>query len=306
MIIGNKKAVNYLNRVIENSALAHAYIFAGQKGIGKTTLAKKIAGKLLKTEVDKLYLHPNYYEIDTAGAQIKKELVLQMIEKISLSALGGGKKIFVVQDAHLMNKSSANSFLKTLEEPPKETHIFLLAPDISLLMPTIISRACLIKLKPASTDEITEGLNTMGAKGDIRTCAKFSLGMPGLAVQMAFEDSYFLETQKRAEEFCRLFFGKNTEKMYEARKYNVKNPAEARARILANLDFWLFLLRDALMLKYGLLDQVAFLGTSPNLRQKFEKLESNIISGIAERLAKMKALAKNNINLNLMLENLII
>ncbi len=189
---GQELAVGLLKRAIEEKRLAHAYLFIGPEGVGKSLLAgifaqalncesggadpcgsaadecvscKKIeavnhpdvirlTNRLFKKRAsdesnkgDGL-IHPNTIDANKKSEQISIDQIRFVQKALSLKPSEGKVKVCIIEGADQMSEDAANSLLKTLEEPPKDAVIILLASNMSKLMPTIISRCQKIGFLP--------------------------------------------------------------------------------------------------------------------------------------------------------------
>lgn len=154
-IIGLKKEKELFINFLENDNISHAYLFSGKKGIGKAKFAKEFAKKLLK--VDNLESSPDFKYI--TKREDKKDILVEQIRKdviddIYISPVSGKRKVYIIDDAHLLNIASQNSLLKTLEEPPKYAVIILISSNTNAFLPTILSRVNEIVFDGVSAEEL--------------------------------------------------------------------------------------------------------------------------------------------------------
>lgn len=154
-IIGLKKEKELFKSFLENDNISHAYLFSGKKGIGKSKFAKEFAKKLL--EVDNLESSPDFKYI--TKKEDKKDILVEQIRKdviddIYISPISGNRKVYIIDDADLLNIASQNSLLKTLEEPPKYAVIILISSNTNAFLPTILSRLNEIVFDGISSEEL--------------------------------------------------------------------------------------------------------------------------------------------------------
>lgn len=154
-IIGLKKEKELFINFLENDNISHAYLFSGKKGIGKAKFAKEFAKRLLK--VDNLESSPDFKYI--TKREDKKDILVEQIRKdviddIYISPVSGKRKVYIIDDAHLLNIASQNSLLKTLEEPPKYAVIILISSNTNAFLPTILSRVNEIVFDGVSAEEL--------------------------------------------------------------------------------------------------------------------------------------------------------
>jgi len=179
-IIGQDRPVGILQRALANDALAHAYLFSGEPGIGKRTTALVLAAALncdasgpdggcgvcpscrkvasgshpdvhvlMPESEDQRFLEAaSAAEARKASDEIKIDQVREAQDRIALRPFEGRKKVLIVDGAEAMNEASSNAFLKTLEEPPGETLIVLVTSLPRDLLPTIRSRCQELQFQP--------------------------------------------------------------------------------------------------------------------------------------------------------------
>jgi DNA polymerase-3 subunit delta' len=156
-IIGHEKAKAILENSLKNKSISHAYLFYGRKGLGKLSLAKEFAKKILNT--DNLESFPDYKYISKKDD--KKDIIIEQIRKeliddIYISPAAGEYKVYIIDDAENLNTASQNALLKTLEEPPKYIVIILVSSNISIFLPTIISRVNKISFNGINKEQIND------------------------------------------------------------------------------------------------------------------------------------------------------
>lgn len=303
-IVGHKNIITCLAKAMENNAVHHSYIFHGPKNIGKDTVARWFASELLKTPVEKLASHPDFFEVAGEG-NISKEQIDGAIERVRFTSFHGGYKIVLVGNAHNMNISSANAFLKTLEEPPQKTVIMLTTPELGKILPTIISRSAVLHFRPVEKEEIRQFLRIQHNSADAKELAVLACGRPGRAINF-FSNPGDADYMPKAEEFYNLFFGRLSARFAAANNLSGKKDAGAKAAISEKIDFWLEIIRDVCLYKYNLPDAVIYTKAMPIMEKISKEKSANFLAALGGRLIKMRELTSNNINIKLMLENLII
>jgi len=204
-IAGHDRPVTILKRALTNKTLAHAYLFSGGEGIGKKMTALALAaavncrnagssggcGECPSCRKIAALAHPDVHILAADGDEIKIDQVRQMQADLALKPFEGAKKILIVDGAERMNSSSANAFLKTLEEPPGETLIVLISPLPQSLLPTIRSRCQEIRFLPLPRPILAQALMRKRGLSDeeawfLAALAQGSLGR-GLAMDVEKE-----------------------------------------------------------------------------------------------------------------------
>lgn len=164
-----------INEMLQHNRFPHALLFNGSEGIGLNQFAQSLAMRLLCLDIDEqgkacgrcqscqLFIvgnHPDAIMInpEETGKQIKIAQVRELIEYVSLKSFSGKRKIAIIEPAEAMNRSTANALLKTLEEPPPQSTLFLLSYRPERLPITIRSRCQRIDFKPAFDQNTIEWL----------------------------------------------------------------------------------------------------------------------------------------------------
>lgn len=215
-IIGQEKAVEILLGILKRKRVASSYLFSGETGIGKKTTALQFAKAVnclnAGSEADNqenLLLpaghasdaasvdacdacescrkidsgaHPDVVLISPEERLIKTDEIRTIEEALSFRPYEGRKKVVIVDDADTMNQQAANTFLKTLEEPPEDSLIILISSRPDRLLPTIRSRCSSIVFHPLSLDSCRRILKGKICDEEIEQAVRLSLGRPGLAL----------------------------------------------------------------------------------------------------------------------------
>jgi len=140
-VLGHDKIKKQLKSDFEESKVSHAYLFSGTEGIGKKTLAVDFARLLLNTEHLEACIDYKYIE----KLPDKKEIIVEQVRNkivndVHIAPATGKYKVYIINDAHLLNVAAQNALLKTLEEPPQYVVIILITNNPKALLTTVLSR----------------------------------------------------------------------------------------------------------------------------------------------------------------------
>jgi len=221
-IYGHKKQLNFLQNAAAKDKLAHGYIFSGPEGVGKRTIARKLARLLLSEGSpssvrssdrtsspargeDNLNLsnQPDYLEIDGKEG-IKIEQIRDLIYKLSLKPYSAKFKVALIDCAEEMTIEAANALLKSLEEPKPHTIIILITSNPNRLPKTILSRAQKITFGPVKFEEFEALLPEKLDKHKKELIKTLAAGRPGLALKIS-SDEDFLQKLDETEEYFKRF-----------------------------------------------------------------------------------------------------
>ncbi len=206
-IIGHEAIKQHFQKAIEANKVSHAYILAGEAGMGRKSLAHAFALTLLcekggsqpcmECHACKQVLsdsHPDLIHVThekpaSIGVDDIRE---QVTDTIQIRPYSGRYKIYIIDEAEKMTVQAQNALLKTIEEPPSYAVIILITTNPEGFLPTILSRCVQLKLKPLQDSVVEEYLENVLRieEGDARLCAAFARGNLGKAIRLAGSDEF--------------------------------------------------------------------------------------------------------------------
>lgn len=167
-VVGQEHIVKTLQNAVKQNRIAHAYLFCGPRGTGKTTISK-IFAKMINCEDEKhrpcdqcencLAVqqgnHPDIIEIDAASNNGVNE-VRDLIEKVKYAPLKGKYKVYIIDEVHMMSAGAFNALLKTIEEPPAHVIFIFATTEPQKVLPTIVSRCQRYDFTKVSIKDMTK------------------------------------------------------------------------------------------------------------------------------------------------------
>ncbi len=205
-IIGHESIILHMQNAITSGKISHAYILHGEEGMGKKLLAGTFA-KILQCEEQGILScnkcksclqidtgnHPDIIWVTHEKASIGVEDIrIQLNADIQVKPYNSPYKIYIIDDADKLTEQAQNALLKTIEEPPEYAIVLLLVRNISILLPTILSRCVILNLKPVDKLEIKEFLMEKHQVPDYiaEVAAAFSGGNVGKAIKYASSEEF--------------------------------------------------------------------------------------------------------------------
>ena len=155
-VVGQEHITKTLNNAINNNHVAHAYLFCGPRGVGKTTCAR-IFATLVNDNTQSDY---NVFELDGASNNSVDD-IRNLIDQVKVPPQIGKYKIYIIDEVHMLSKAAFNAFLKTLEEPPKHSIFILATTEKEKIIPTILSRCQIFDFNRISNNQISNYLLTI-------------------------------------------------------------------------------------------------------------------------------------------------
>ncbi|TAL14496.1 DNA polymerase III subunit gamma/tau [Patescibacteria group bacterium] len=138
-VVGQKHVTDILAQAIKRGRISHAYLLTGPRGVGKTSIARILAHEINQIPYDEDATNLDIIEIDAASNNGVED-VRDLREKVQIAPVSLPKKVYIIDEVHMLSKAAFNALLKTLEEPPEHVVFILATTDVDKLPATIISR----------------------------------------------------------------------------------------------------------------------------------------------------------------------
>lgn len=192
-VVGQSHVTDILARSLAQGRISHAYLLTGPKGVGKTSIARILAHEINKLPYDEDTNHLDIIEIDAASNNGVED-IRDLREKVQIAPVSASKKIYIIDEVHMLSKAAFNALLKTLEEPPEHAVFILATTDVDKLPQTIISRTQRFSFKSITTDDAVKHLKHIAAQEKIKIDDK-ALELIALRGDGSFRDSISLLDQ---------------------------------------------------------------------------------------------------------------
>ncbi len=315
-IVGHFDIIQHFQHSIAMDKVSQAYIINGETGSGKKTLARAFA-KALQCEGEgdarpccrcKSCLqcdsenHPDIFWVshDKPNVITVDEVREQVNQTISSKPYSGRYKIYVVNDAHLMNANAQNSLLKTIEEPPEYAVILLLTASADKLLPTINSRCINLNVKPVSELEIRDYLTKELGLDETKAgfCVSFAQGNLGRAIRLATSDEY----NEIKEDVIRILTN-IPDMSVEDIIHSIKSMNHHKVRISDYIDMMTMWYRDILMFKVmGSADKLMFKEYVADIRSQSAHISYEGIENVIKAMNTAKVRLLANVNFDIAME----
>jgi len=167
-VVGQPHITELLGQALKQGRIAHAYLFTGPKGVGKTSIARILAHEINQLPYSDESTHLDIIEIDAASNNGVDD-IRDLREKVQLAPVSAAKKVYIIDEVHMLSKPAFNALLKTLEEPPEHVVFILATTDLDKVPETILSRTQRYNFKRASAPDLVKNLERIASKEKIST-----------------------------------------------------------------------------------------------------------------------------------------
>lgn len=313
-IVGHEQIKEHLQTAIQEDKPFHAYIFQGDVGVGKETVAKTFAAGLqCQGEGAKPCTHcVSCHQIDSGNQPdviwVHRERASlgvddireQLCDTMDIKPFSSPYKIYIVPEAEKMTEAAQNALLKTIEEPPQYGVVILLTSNISALLPTIQSRCLIMEFRPLSNSMVEEFLRTQGQVPDYlaKASAAFAQGNLGKAMRYAKSEDFI----ERKDSILSLLH--NVERMNVTDMIDViKDLGTRKEEVGDYIDLMALWYRDVLLFKATKdLNQLLFREESSYIIKEASNRSYKNIENILQAFEKAKIRLKANVSFEVAIE----
>ncbi|MBV8194917.1 MAG: hypothetical protein JOY80_05260 [Candidatus Dormibacteraeota bacterium] len=295
-VLGHAALVSRLASSATAAALTHAILLSGPDSVGKTTTALALAELILGSSSwpGGPLAHPDLWLEDSDAENISIRRVKPggddgptLQDFLSRRPYAGGSRVAIIGRADRLGIEAANNILKTIEEPPPRTHLFLCAAHPEKLPPTVVSRCEVFVLSPVPTADIARWLaDTHGVEQErAAIVAPLAAGRPGRALHLAADEGALAAELAAVDAFLGAGGGGIAGAIAAADAASPGPGAEGRERALMTIGAWSSFVRDAACYAAGAPELALWDAYRPALERWAEELSASRIVAILDRLA---------------------
>lgn len=319
-MLGHEWAVSLLKEHIAQGNLRHAYLFTGSQGLGRRTLALRLAQALNCTnppapgvpcracpdciQIERMQ-HPDLaiVEADQKGGTLKVDQIRELQRSLSLAPYQARYRVAVLLRFEEANPNAANALLKTLEEPAPQVIMMITAESSESLLPTIVSRCEVLRLRPLSLETTAQGLQARWGlpPEEARLLAHLSGGRPGYALHLHQSPEQMEARISWLNDHFHLLKANRVERFAYA-----ESLARDRDRLRGTLQVWLSLWHDVLLRTSGSTVPLANLDCSEQIDSLSAHCDLNISYQMVSNLERTFELLEHNVNARLAVEVLML
>jgi DNA polymerase-3 subunit delta' len=259
-LVGHTWAVDMLKKHIVRDATRHAYLFAGPPGLGRRTLALRFAQALNCrtpieagipcgtcrdcTQIESIkHADLTIVQAESEGGTLKVDQIREARRTLTLKPYQSTYRVSIFLRFQEANDNAANALLKTLEEAPSYAVLILTADNPEQLLPTIVSRCEVLRLRPLSIGEVQRELETRGLEtGRAKLIAHISGGRMGYALRLIENDLLLEQRDERLNDLLTLVSASRVEKFKYADQLSKDKDAMRQT-----ITFWLSYWRDVML-----------------------------------------------------------
>jgi DNA polymerase-3 subunit delta' len=318
-LVGHEWAVNMLKKHVINGTTRHAYLFAGPPGLGRRTLALRFAQALnCPTPVDagipcgecrdckqiEAMRHADLtvVQADSEGGTLKVDQIREARRVLTLKPYQANYRVALFLRFQEANDNAANALLKTLEEAPSYAVLILTADNPEQLLPTIVSRCEVLRLRPLKIEEVQEALGARGIEtGKAKLIAHISGGRFGYALRLIEDETLLEKREERLNDLQSLISASRVEKFAYADKLS-KDKEFMRQAVLIWLSYW----RDVMLRSVQAEMPLVNVDRNVEIEDLAERLDLSIARRTVSTLEDVLEKMERNVNSRLLAEVLLL
>jgi DNA polymerase III subunit delta' len=318
-LIGNHWAVDMLRKHIVNGTTRHAYLFAGPPGLGRRTLALRFAQALnCQTPIEPgipcrecrdckqiaamQHVDLTVVQADSEGGTLKVDQIREVRRTLVLKPYAAKYRVAMFLRFQEANDNAANALLKTLEEAPSYAVLILTADNPEQLLPTIVSRCEVLRLRPLQVEQVMNELETRGIEtGRAKLISHISGGRFGYALRLLEDESLLERREERLNDLQNLISSSRVEKFAYADKLS-KDKESMRQAILIWLSYW----RDVMLRTARAETPLVNVDRNVEIEELASRMDLSIARRMVSSLEDVLEKMERNVNSRLLAEVLLL
>lgn len=318
-LIGHEWAVDMLKKHVIHGTTRHAYLFCGPPGLGRRTLALRFAQALNCTtpsepgipcgqcrdckQIESMaHADLTVIQADAEGGTLKVDQIRDSRKTLILKPYMSQFRVALFLRFQEANDNAANALLKTLEEAPSYAVLILTADNPEQLLPTIVSRCEVLRLRPLAIDDIRKDLESRGVdKERARLIAHISGGRPGYARRLVEDDALLDKREERLNDLLSLLPASRVEKFAYADKLS-RDKDSMRQAILFWLSYW----RDVMLRTAQAATPLVNVDRNVEIEGLAGQLDLSAARKVVEKLETALEQMEKNVNPRLLAEVLLL
>jgi DNA polymerase-3 subunit delta' len=319
-LYGHEWAVNLLREHVVKGALRHAYLFTGPQGVGRRTLALRLAQaincpqpaapgepcRVCRTCVQLEQMqHPDLsiVQAETEGGTLKVEQVRELQRSLALTPYSARYRVALLLRFEEAHPSAANALLKTLEEPAPQVVLVLTAESAEALLPTVVSRCEVLRLRPSPVDEVSRALQASQGL-DLEQAgllAHIAGGRLGYALRLSQDPDQLEQRRAWLDDHLRLLAASRVERFAYA-----EGLAKDKDTLRRALNTWLSLWRDVLLRSAGASASLANIDRESDIHSLAQEVSLPEALRLVSAIEHTQELLDKNVNPRLATEVLLL
>ena len=318
-LVGNGWAVDMLKKHVTNGTTRHAYLFAGPPGLGRRSLALRFAQALnceTPTEAGipcgqcrdcrqiaaMQYADLTIVQAEAEGGTLKVDQIREARRTLTLKPYQAKYRFALFLRFQEANDNAANALLKTLEEAPSYAVLILTADNPEQLLPTIVSRCEVLRLRPLKVEELMKELESRGIEsGRAKLIAHISGGRFGYAQRLLEDDALLEWREERLNDLQTLISASRVEKFAYADKL-ARDKETMRQAVLVWLSYW----RDVMLRTARAETPLVNVDRNLEIEQLAGQMDLSIARRVVSSLEDVLEKMERNVNARLLAEVLLL